>query len=197
MDRLLLPYLVPGLRRLIYLDVDLVVLDDLGLLWASETGPAGLAARPLVHPNWSPLHRLAETIASRAGSTGAADLVRRSAAAGVNLLAETFNAGVVVMDLPTLRERRFSETTLGWARRFALNDNEAMAIWANGLFARLGERWNYLPGVEHQDDPALIHWAGPRKPWRRAEHVRERAAWVRFARAAARRRPAPRRRSPD
>jgi lipopolysaccharide biosynthesis glycosyltransferase len=186
MDRLALPLLLPDITRLVYLDTDLIVLDDVADLWDCRTGAIGLAARPLVHPSWSPLQRLSELIAARAVDTAAADAVRRELAARVDLGASAFNGGVVVMDLDRLRAQQFSAATLHLSRRLGLHDNESMALWANGRFAPIPDRWNYIPGIERQQAPAIIHWAGQLKPWR-GEHVPHEADWERAARAAARR----------
>jgi lipopolysaccharide biosynthesis glycosyltransferase len=188
MDRLLLPLLLPNLERMVSLDTDLVVLEDIEQLSACDVGTLGLAARPLVHPNWSPLHRLCEQIAGRAIDPAAADTVRLELSARVDFDARAFNAGVVVMDLERLRALRFSEETLDLSRRFGLHDNETMALWANGRFMPLADRWNYIPGIEHQEAPAIIHWAGMLKPWRQGEYVRHKEVWERAARAARRRR---------
>jgi lipopolysaccharide biosynthesis glycosyltransferase len=187
MDRLLLPLVLPNVTRLIYLDTDLVVIDAIDDLWFSQTGGAGIAARPLEHPSWSPLHRLTEHIAHRRRAPAALDEIRREMAARFDLGARAFNAGVLVMALDRLRDARFSDETLDLSRRHSLNDNEAMALWANGRFTALADRWNCIPGIEFQESPAVIHWAGPMKPWRRGEYVPHREVWQRFARAAARR----------
>jgi lipopolysaccharide biosynthesis glycosyltransferase len=90
-------------------------------------------------------------------------------AARFNLRAPTFNAGVMLLALDQLRDARFSDETVDLSVRYGLNDNEAVALWADRRFA--ADRWNYLPGIERQSAPAIIPWAGPLKPWRRSEHV--------------------------
>lgn len=188
MDRLLLPLLLPRLRRLVYLDTDLVILEAVDGLWTSDPGVLGIAARPLEHPSWSPLQRLTEQIARRNPLADRVDEIRREMSARVDLGASAFNTGVLLMDLERLRDARFSDETLDLSVRYGLMDNEATALWANGRFAPLAARWNYIPGIEYQEHPAVIHWAGALKPWRRGEYVPHREIWQSFARAAARRR---------
>jgi lipopolysaccharide biosynthesis glycosyltransferase len=175
---------LPNLKRVIYLDVDLLVLEDLRELWEQPITPHVLGARALVHPGYGPVWNVVRKMEAR--SPGISEALLRGAAGLWDLTAEGFNAGVLVMDLEALRRGSFCDDTLSLAVRFHLHDNEALVVRANGGFARLPPRWNYMPTIEHESRPALIHWVGPLKPWLPGGRVRHQELWESYRRHAAR-----------
>ncbi|MBI1371010.1 MAG: glycosyltransferase [Planctomycetes bacterium] len=158
MDRLLLPDLLPSLDRVIYLDLDTLVLDDLNDLYPRDTGPEGLLARPSEHPGFSTVGRALQSW-------------RHDNFDRILPLIDPdwpgFNAGVMLMDLACLRERAFVEQTTRWVRDFGVNDQIACALYAQGKFARLEPEWNVFIGMGHEriEDWRILHWAGQKKPW--------------------------------
>ena len=156
MDRLLLPCCCPRSHRVVYLDVDTLVLDDIagssrtdldgrpvavrdsGVLEASEWQPPGGAcpsARPLSYGGrW-------------AGST--------PSAAGVN-------AGVLVMDLDPMRADDFTARYLALGERFGLHDQDTMLMYLGPNRVHLPARWNSLP--VHEDVPTRPLSTGPASP---------------------------------
>jgi len=164
--RVLLPELLPGVPRAIYLDADTIVLDDLLPLWATELGDHLLGAVTNL-PQW--------------------DHVGRPQALGVPPGVEYFNAGVLLADLSRMRE----EDAIGRLRAFVA-DNAARLEWRDqdALNLVLGERrlalaprWNVMSSIllypwaadvfgaeavrEARERPAIRHFEGPaiNKPW--------------------------------
>jgi lipopolysaccharide biosynthesis glycosyltransferase len=156
--RLFLPDLMPPeVRRLVYLDSDVVVLDDLSPLWDVPLDAAPFAAVP-------------ETflLGDRGGIPGAGP--------EHDPAAPYFNTGVLLMHLPVWRELRITEQCLGYlhehADRLRLADQDALNLIGYGRWVPLPRRWNWmLYLLESNDDPvpaeaaSVIHFLGPNKPW--------------------------------
>jgi lipopolysaccharide biosynthesis glycosyltransferase len=156
--RLLIPDLVPrDLQRIIYLDVDLILQDDIARLWEAD-----LAGRPL----------------------GAVVDAGRDAAAfasehGLQAGGRYFNSGMLVIDLDRMREsglmaRAFA---LAQANTYAFEDQDALNICFWGDWHELHPRWNFQRNFLYDDlvvwrrataDPlgaSIIHYTDAVKPW--------------------------------
>jgi lipopolysaccharide biosynthesis glycosyltransferase len=156
--RLFIPHLVPPeVRRLVYLDSDVVVFGDLSPLWDVPLDTAPFAAVP-------------ETFlfGDRGGIPGAEP--------EHDPTAPYFNAGVLVMNLPVWRELRITERCLDYVRQYAdqlrMADQDALNLVGYGRWAPLPRRWNWmLYLLESNQDPvpaaevSVIHFLGPNKPW--------------------------------
>lgn len=151
--------LPPDVDKVLYLDGDLVVDGDLSPLWEVDVSDVVAAAGD--DPN---------SQRERYGALG---------------LAEDhlyFNSGVLLVNLDAWRRERVAERALdflherGAAAR--LLDQDALNAVMQGRVRRLGARWNYMPWLQgsrrHADypeiaagrlKPAIIHYAGTRKPW--------------------------------
>ncbi len=162
MDRLYLPMLLPDADRVVYLDTDLICLDDLAPLYELALPESGIAARPSVKAGYATLPDLVRTWAHpKTRETLLGDLVHDGAPASLR----TFNAGVLVMDLQKLRRRSFVRTTLDMVTRFGVNDQLAMNLYTKGEFEPLDSAWNVFAGQDACDSPHIVHWPGPKKPW--------------------------------
>ncbi len=159
--RLRLPSVLDGIDRVIYLDCDLVVLNDITTLYDTDLLDFPLAAcldfwltgaPPFAPPGWDvgEWHKFLSEVVSLADWK------------------TYFNAGVLVMDL-----NRFRNTGLVHAAEEFLErtnyktpfvDQEALNHVIDGAFVRLDSRWNVLAALGHCD-PWIIHYAGPNKPW--------------------------------
>jgi len=159
--RLLLPSVLKDIDRVVYLDCDLVVLNDIATLYDTDLSDFSLAAcldfwltgsPPFAPPGWcaDEWHKYLR------------EVVRLSDGKAY------FNAGVMVMDL-----KRFRSTSLTHAAEEFLGktnyetpfvDQEALNHAVDGAFVRLDTRWNVLAALGHSD-PWIIHYAGPYKPW--------------------------------
>ncbi len=99
LDRLFLPQHLEDLNRVIYLDMDTIVLADLAPLMAVDCGSRGIAAKASVLENY---RRLSDAF----GAFGCGNLGETATDC------DCFNAGVLVLDLQTLRELNFTQTCL-------------------------------------------------------------------------------------
>src|SRR4051812_20512878 len=80
MDRLYLPMLLPDADRVVYLDTDLICLDDLAPLYELLLPESGIAAKPSVKEGYATLPDLVRTWAAPgARETILGELVRRGA----------------------------------------------------------------------------------------------------------------------
>jgi lipopolysaccharide biosynthesis glycosyltransferase len=160
--RLLLPSVLKDIDRVVYLDCDLVVLNDITTLYDTDLLELPLAAcldfwltggPPFAPPGWGvgEWHKFLNEVVSLADWK------------------TYFNAGVLVMDL-----NRFRNTGLVHAAEEYLEqtnyktpfvDQEALNHVIDGAFVRLDSRWNVLAALGHSN-PWIIHYAGPNKPWR-------------------------------
>jgi lipopolysaccharide biosynthesis glycosyltransferase len=150
--------------RLLFLDADLLALDDLTKLWRLDLGGRALAAVP-----------------DRAIPTcGAPRAVKDCAARGVPEDAVYFNCGVVLCDLDSWRERGATGRLLDYVRRtgdridFVHQEALNAVFWDDWL--EMPERWNLLAGAVGRPfdtgspdawrDPGIAHFSGKFKPWR-------------------------------
>jgi len=98
MDRLWLPRIVGWADRVVYLDIDVAVQDDIRPLHDRDLEGRPLAARPSLHPDWRTGTALAAALVPRLPAEAAAafhDEFGPPAAMGF----PCFNAGVLVLDL--------------------------------------------------------------------------------------------------
>ena len=101
--RLLIPELLPGVDRVIYLDSDLVVERDLGKLWRSEMdGRSTLAVKDYRYPYVS--------CVDWAGETYTAVSCARDA--------PYCNSGVLVMDLEAWRTTQIAQRAVAYMQQF-------------------------------------------------------------------------------
>ncbi|QAY70352.1 glycosyltransferase family 8 protein [Xylanimonas protaetiae] len=178
MDRLLLPDLLDHVVRVIYHDLDALTVTDLGELFDLDLAGAPLAARPSVSYNY------------RAGIGNvirSTRLLSHDAAAARDLVRLTtqrhhwgyrsFNAGILLLDLAVMRADGFTEEFVPYAERFGLNDQDVLNQYAGSRYVPMDARWNAWPTQEVVTDPALIHWAGPVKPWDAQRYIHAKDAW--------------------
>ena len=162
MDRLLLPVMLDDVSRLVYLDVDTMMLGDVCALARTDLGGHPVAARD------SNVSEDSEW--RRAGRSLPEDLAHRSCAADLGhrhgFGHAALNAGVLVMDLDRMRRDDFTDAYLGLGRAVRL---PRPGHDAGVRRARTGRsstpRWNAMPALEDVPDPSLIHWASFGKPW--------------------------------
>ena len=165
MDRLLLPDVLSDLDRVVYIDIDVTVLGDVGELWDLDLGGAPLSARPT---------------ASEWAESGLAFIYRAALRLPVEVAREfrafmharldgdftSFNAGILVMDLGRMRADGFTEHFAGMAGRYGLNDQDVLCCYAGTAALALDTRWNSFPTREPvAADARLLHYAGGTKPW--------------------------------
>jgi lipopolysaccharide biosynthesis glycosyltransferase len=164
--RVFLPDLVPDVDRALYLDADVIALQDLTPLWRTELGDNLIGAVSNVH-QWDHLDRPA--------SIGLPDDL------------QYFNAGVLLLDLAAMRRERTTDELRRFvienAERLDWRDQDALNLVLGRRRLRLHPRWNVMNsivlypwaadlfGAEAVEDaranPAIRHFEGPslNKPW--------------------------------
>jgi len=156
---LLLPdVLPPSVNRVLFLDADLLILDDLSPLWHVDLAGAPVAAVP---------DMAIPLVSSPRG-------LRNRRALGIPDAAAYFNAGVMLMDLDVWRRERVAQRAVDYLRTAGTVD----FLHQEALNAMLWDRWRPLPlrwnlisgltgrfGYEIVDRPAIVHYAGYFKPW--------------------------------
>jgi lipopolysaccharide biosynthesis glycosyltransferase len=162
---LLLPELLPEtVDRILFLDADLLVLDDLAQLWETSIGDHALGASP---DGAIPL------CCSPRG-------VKQRDQWGISEKAVYFNCGVMLITLSGWREREVLQRACGYLRnvgaRVDFLHQEALnaTLWDD--WAPLDGRWNLLGslagrpyeqgGTGSWKNPGIVHFAGRVKPWR-------------------------------
>lgn len=185
MDRLLLPELLPEIDRIAYQDVDALVIGDVSELFDIDLEGTPLAARSsLLGPARSGLEYVYRP--ARRLDPAIAGALRRRTHRRIGGEFAGFNAGVLVLDLALMRAEGFCAEFVHHAGRYGMNDQEVLNCYVGPRRAYLPAEWNFWPTQELQEDPKLVHWAGPAKPWQE-DAVACAAAW-RAADAAYRRR---------
>lgn len=157
--RLLLPELLPpDLDRVLYLDGDLIVRADVGELFNLDMGEYALAAA---------VER--DRRAHTAASSGGIRLYRE-----LELAADQrqFNAGVLLVNLPSWRRARLAERAFDYVRQSGADlrwyEQEALNVVMRGDFLALEPRWNCAVGIDSTAEieaAAILHYLSARKPW--------------------------------
>ena len=156
-DRLLLPEILHDVDRVLYVDCDVCIRttsDFVDLYHSVRLGKTGIAARPsrtniMTTETWNPAN-------SYDGQ-------------------ESFNAGVLFLDLALLRRRAFVDFAESVLRNSPGNDQTILNLWCNGAFVGL-PRWTnvylntneeieYARGRIEKSAPVVLHFCGSRKPW--------------------------------
>lgn len=160
--RLLLPELLPNIGRILYLDADMVIADDLGPLWDTALGPNLFAA--VVAPFYPSQPAWPTEL-------------------GISL-DRYVSSGVLLMDLAAMR----AENVVARLRAYAIDhpanpcpEQDALNALYGDRCLRLEPRWNAQPiffdtpphrlpfpreQVERAvREPAVVHFSGVAKPW--------------------------------
>lgn len=169
--RLVLPDLLPDIDRLIYLDSDVLVRADLGLLWNVNTNGAAVAAvRDFFHPTFA-------TVLPHAVS-----------ALGIPPDTPYYNCGVLILDLGAWRRDALSRRAIEYVRdhgtTIRFHDQDTLNAVSAGRVFELDPSWNVQVGaittpsvVAHnakhglpvdaralRRDARIVHFTGF-KPW--------------------------------
>ncbi len=159
--RFLLPSIFPeSVTKVLYLDADLLVLDDLGLLWDTDLEGAILGAV---------LDGLDLHLKNGKPHLDAVPKVRAY-----------FNAGVLLIDLGRWRQERISEKAIEYMRQYPrspYSDQDALNAVCDGLWKKLDSRWNCqkfydklsmltLLNMDRTQLPGIVHFTCGDKPWK-------------------------------
>jgi len=154
--RLMIPMTFPDIvSKVLYLDTDILVLDDLKPLWETNLDGAILGA---VLDNLDPHFK--------SGNPGYEEAPR---------VANYFNAGVMLIDLDRWRNEQVSEKALAYMKqhhRTPFMDQDALNVVCDGQWKMLDRRWNYhncwstrLSNFSPSNRPAIVHFVSIMKPW--------------------------------
>lgn len=158
--RLFLPHLLPqSIKRLLYLDIDILVVGSLLTMYQTPMGDTAVGAVMEIEV---PLR----------------DEI------GITRLEDYFNSGVLLMALPQWRTQHITEKALEVIRNtpattLKYHDQDALNVVFQGAWHRLDSRYNlmkaYIPhDLARRDyqrflaDKVIIHYNGRNKPWHRA-----------------------------
>lgn len=161
--RIFLPELLPKLDKVIYLDVDMLVLADMGDLWSREM-------------NDVPLLAVQDNNCATVGNSSL-DYFRDL---GLRSEAKLFNGGLLVMDLASWRQNDFTQAMIEFLR---LYENKVKFWDQDALNAILVDRWEELPyewnwridcGIPRgegliphvpEECARILHFSSATKPW--------------------------------
>ncbi|MEY4349685.1 MAG: hypothetical protein RL719_982 [Actinomycetota bacterium] len=166
-DRLFLPMVLTDLDKVLYLDVDILVRGDVGQLYDTRLGNKRFAGKRSRMDGWANLVDVITRVSLLLPPQQAWNLRRRAHATG-DLTADTYNAGILLMNLKRMREESFIEKNLYLVEELRLNDQDVMNFYAGGEAIAIDDDWNYVPTQDYSTDPKIVHWAGPSKPWKAA-----------------------------
>jgi lipopolysaccharide biosynthesis glycosyltransferase len=154
---LLLPELLPDLERVLFLDADLLVCDDVSPLWQTCLDGRAVAA-------------VTDAAVERCSAQRGVTDWRRL---GIPAAHAYFNGGVLLIDLRAWRERDVTARTLAYleshfdAAAFLHQGALNAVLWDDWL--ALDPRWNMLASVAGRRGdgaaPGIVHFAGRMKPW--------------------------------
>jgi lipopolysaccharide biosynthesis glycosyltransferase len=151
--------------KILYLDVDLTIHDDVSALFALDTGEHAVAAVPGGRrwPCWMEAER--------------AQFVEHVRKLGMTEPYRFINSGVLLIDVAKWNRDEVGARALDFIRRNAelcfLPDEHGLNAVLDGRQAELSPVWNMAPGVltkpaiRESAEPIVVHYIGPDKPWKR------------------------------
>lgn len=167
--RIDIPNILPAeVTKVIYLDCDLLLYDDIQILWNTDIGDYPIAA------------------VCDYGIMASKRLRRQKAKCiGLPYKADYFNSGVLIMNLDAWRKADYSSKVIEIVQKnkFPNHDQDALnKVFMNNWYV-LPLRWNVIPpvfnlfmkilksellrknAVEAKKNPAIFHYAGGYKAW--------------------------------
>ena len=163
--RLLVPQFLAGRYDVaLYLDCDLTIHSDVGRILTLDIGNFAVAATP----------------AARIWAGWTAPLRERDhghfRALGMTEPYRFFNTGILLIDVRKWNEAELGTRTLHFYRRNSalcmLPDEHALNAVLDGRMSEISPVWNMRIGawshkaVRDHVNPVIVHYDGPRKPWR-------------------------------
>jgi lipopolysaccharide biosynthesis glycosyltransferase len=148
-SRFLIPEFKPELSKIVYLDVDIILLDDIEKLWQKELDGYALGACP--------------------GSSILAKIAIGSARSH-----QYFNAGVLLLDIQQWRENHIMEKLFNiekkYRQRLLLADQDVLNIFFEDNYKQLSMQYNSMTTVMTDEDDLykniiIRHFNGEQKPW--------------------------------
>ena len=148
--RLFLPDLFPLFNKGLYLDSDIVVLDDIAKLYFQDLGNNLVGAVPDASVQlYSEFSNYVDKVIEMDHT-------------------KYFNAGVLLMNFKKLREISFEKRVINLLKKVTFKvaqDQDLLNYLCKGQVLLLDRRWNVMPLGEKIEDPYLIHYNLMFKPW--------------------------------
>ena len=151
--------------RVLYLDVDVLVLGDLDALWSANLQDA-------------PLGAVFDSTLGGSTTVGRANLV-----VGVPHVKNYFNAGVLLMSLPACGRRHVFQTARDYLAAHPQTpyaDQDALNVACDGVWCELPDKWNFqkhhitrVIRVPSTERPAIVHFVSNSKPWLPEQYQRQ------------------------
>jgi colanic acid/amylovoran biosynthesis glycosyltransferase len=158
-DRLFLAKVLPDVKKIIYLDIDLVVNADLSIINDLETSNKGICAKSCFSAGY-------KTIGDEIKAWGINDRkLEEFLSRKINLSNKSLNSGVMVLDLDKMRANNFDGEIVSLVGEYPYIDQLLINIYANGDFVELDPSWNIFVGQDDFEKKNIIHWIGKNKPW--------------------------------
>ncbi len=152
--RLFIPNLYPQYDKALYLDCDIVILDDIAKLYHTDMGTNLVAAAP---------DDVIQTIKVFQ------DYVEK--VVGVADYRNYFNAGILLMNLDELRKFKFQEKFIYSLEKITFSvaqDQDYLNRLCKGRVKMLDKNWNRMPITKDKvrpQDVKLVHYNLAYKPW--------------------------------
>lgn len=154
LDRLLIPKLLPAsINRVVYMDLDILVLGDISKLFTIETGPLGICARN----------------SKKLGVVSRGTLVNVWMKYNTNYddsikydYKDSFNAGIIVFDLDKLRLNNFDSFASKLVNKYGFNDQIILNLYCKNTNTILPSKYNAWDDIKN---PVILHFAGSKKPY--------------------------------
>lgn len=160
-SRYFIPEFLPNIQRVLYLDVDIIVTKDISELYNQDIDsfPIGAILEDFYEGNYTTLKQ--KIWPSYTGGD------------------QYFNAGVLLLDIPTLTKMKFTEKavnlTIQLFDKLSCPDQDVLNILFENNFKKLDYRFNFMPDhihylrEKHPDlpsiNPVVIHYTAT-KPWK-------------------------------
>ena len=157
-----------SIEKIIYLDCDLLVYDDIEKMWQLDMGGKPVAAT-------CDLGIMASARVRK----------QKNKFIGLPFDAPYFNAGVLIMDLKKWRDGNYAEAIIALAtqNKYPNHDQDALNKFFMNNWQEIPLRWDVIPpvfnlflkilnkpdlrkkAIEAKLNPAIFHFAGGYKPW--------------------------------
>jgi len=146
--KLIIPYVLPAdIKRVIFLDSDMVVLEDISKLWNIDLGSSAFAA--------------AQDSRIRVMSHDQA--IRNYRELGISAQSHYHNTGVLVIDMQKWRNDKISDTALECLennkKHVHNREQYALNVVCLNAWKELDGRWNQFPETT-EVSPYILHYAG-------------------------------------
>ena len=165
--RLFIPDLYPQYNKVLYLDSDIIILDDIANLYNIDIGDNLIGAIPDgIMQTMEVMQEYVEKVV------------------GMASYKTYFNAGVILMNLDELRKLKFLEKFLYLLDKIKFSvaqDQDYLNRICKGRVRLIEENWNLMPvtlkSEEKDRDIKLIHYNFANKPWRSDEILYKDLFW--------------------